>query len=54
VRKDILKNIDVHKENEALMRSLRQNQFSELKNKWAVGCTKYTATKVDKEGTLLP
>ena len=47
VRKDILKNIDVHKENEELMKSLRKNQFSELKNKWAVGCTKYTATKVD-------
>lgn len=33
---------------------MRQTQFSELKNKWAVGCTKYTATKVDNEGTLKP
>ncbi|CDW90990.1 UNKNOWN [Stylonychia lemnae] len=56
IKRDIIKNIDVHRNNQEKeeMRDMRQTQFGTLKNKWAIGCTKNTATKVDTEGFLLP
>jgi len=33
---------------------MRQTQFNDIKSKWAVGCTKHTATKVDNEGKIFP
>jgi hypothetical protein len=29
---------------------MRQSKIDEMKKRWAVGCTKYTADKVDNEG----
>lgn len=50
IKKDIIKNIDVHQDSDLHIKTLRQTKFGELKNKWAVGCTKDTASKVDNEG----
>ena len=34
------------------MRTMKFTKFNEIKNKWAIGCTKYTASKVNELGQL--
>ena len=33
---------------------MRKTQFNEIRNKWAIGCTKDTTKMVDVEGNLKP
>ena len=47
VRKDPVKNIDVHRNYACL-----SADFTESKNKWAIGTTKHTYNKVNNEGSL--
>ena len=56
VKKDIIRNIDVHRDNEQQreMKTIRNNMFNQVKDKWAVGCTKHTTDKVDDQGHLKP
>ncbi len=37
-----------------MARTIRENGFKDIHNRWAVGCTKHTASKVDLNGILLP
>lgn len=55
IKKDIVKNIDVYRDDTGVtstqfFKTMSATQFGEIKNKWAVGCTKDTRNKVDLEG----
>ena len=50
----MVKNIDVHREDNTKAHTAeRKTRDNEMRMKWAIGCTKHTADKVDNEGKLL-
>eukprot|EP00347_Sterkiella_histriomuscorum_P019446 403341600 len=56
IRKDIIKNIDVHRDSDQArdIKEMRATNYNTIRTKWAIGCTKETAKMIEGEDNLLP